>query len=360
MFGKWPARAVLRLLSDMVKRALLACFLATLAGCANIPPEPPDVPDIAVSEPEPLPPPQQVEQEPLPPEVEAPPPAEAIEPPPRVKAAIVLSDRSPAFERVATELVPLLDQTLLYNLSDKSLSPEDAFAAVAESGAAVVIAIGRPATEAAAAWSTIPVVYCQVFNYAAPDELSVPVKGVASLPPLSAQVEAWKQLDPELESIGAILGIGHEDLLREAMLASAANSIALHYRIARSDRETLYMFNRMAPHIDGFWLFPDNRVLSVPVLEQIVSIAARHGVRIAAFNEALLEMGVALSTASDEADIAATVVAVAERIVAGDTDEIPDLTRLGKVRVAISPAMGGSSDTFAAGEAEAAGPKARL
>ncbi|MGH8168804.1 MAG: ABC transporter substrate binding protein [Woeseiaceae bacterium] len=344
----------------MVKRALFACLLATIAGCANVPPEPPDVPDIAVPEPEPLPPPPQVEQEPVPAEVEAPPRAEVIEPTPRVKAAIVLSDRSPAFEKVATELAPLLDQTLLYNLSDKSLTPKDAFAAVAESGAAVVIAIGRPATQAAAAWSTIPVVYCQVFNYVRPDDLSVPVKGVASLPPLSAQVEAWKQLDPELESIGAILGVGHEDLLREAKLASATNGIALHYRVARSDRETLYMFHRMAPHIDGFWLFPDNRVLSVPVLEQIVSIAARHGVRIAAFNDALLEMGVALSTASVDADIAATVVTVAEKIVAGDSDAIPDLTRLGKVRIATNPAMGGSSDTLAAGETEAGGMKGRL
>ena len=344
----------------MVKRVLFACLLATIAGCANVPPEPPEVPDIAVPEPEPLTPPPQVEQEPLPAEVEPPPLAEVIEPPPKVKAAIVLSDRSPAFEKVATELAPLLDHTLLYNLSDKSLSPEDAFAAAAESGAAVVIAIGRPATQAASAWSTIPVVYCQVFNYERPDELSVPVKGVASLPPLSAQVAAWKQRDPELETIGAILGDGHEDLLREATLAAAANGIELQYRIARSDRETLYMFHRMAPHIDGFWLFPDNRVLSVPVLEQMVSIAARHGVRIAAFNDALLEMGVALSTASVEADIAATVVAVAEKIVAGDSDAIPELTRLGKVRIATNPAAGSSSDTYAAGETGAGGPKDRL
>jgi ABC transporter substrate binding protein len=350
---------VLRLLSDMLKRVLSAWLLATIAGCANVPPEPPVVPDIVVPEPEPLPPPQ-VEQEPLPPEVEAPPRVEVIEPPPRVKAAIVLSDRSPAFEKVATELAPLLDQTLLYNLSDKSLSPEDAFAAAAESGASVVIAIGRPATQAAAAWSTIPVVYCQVFNYERPDGLSVPVKGVASLPPLSAQVEAWKELDPELETIGAILGIGHEDLLREATVAAVANGIVLHYRIAQSDRETLYMFHRMAPHIDGFWLFPDNRVLSVPVLEQIVEIAARHGVRIAAFNDALLEMGVALSTASVEADIAATVVTVAEKIVAGGSDAIPELTPLGKVRIATNPAAGESSDTYAAGETGAGGLKGRL
>src|SRR5690606_19538436 len=61
------------------------------------------------------------------------------------KAAIVLSGRSPSFERVAQELNQILEQPLVYDLSDKSQSPEDAFASVAESGAAVVIAIGHAA-----------------------------------------------------------------------------------------------------------------------------------------------------------------------------------------------------------------------
>jgi hypothetical protein len=342
---------------DMVTRALIACLLATIAGCASAPPEPPDAPDIVVPEPAPLPPPQR-EPPPLPdvrpaykPEVE----------PFNAKAAIVLSDRSPAFEVVATELGSLLEQPLLYNLSDKSLSPQDAFAGIAESGAAVVIAIGLPATRAATLWSTVPVVYCQVFNFEAPDGLRVPVKGVASIPPLTLQVEAWKQLDPDLQNIGAIVGEGHEDLIAEAKRATEANNVVLHYRIAKSDRETLYKFHRLAPGIDGFWLFPDNRVLSVPVLEKIVSIAARHRVRIAVFNDALLEMGVAVSTASVEADIAATVVSVAEKLVSGTGSTIPDLTPLRDVRIKTSTVTGGQSDTLAV-EREDAGvaTKARL
>lgn len=279
----------------------------------------------------------------------------------KVEAAIVLSDRSPAFEKVATELGSLLGQPLMYNLSDKSLPPEDAFAAVTESGVAVVIAIGLPAAQAAMSWSTVPVVYCQVFNLEEPDDLSVPVKGVASIPPLSLQVEAWKQLDPELQHIGAILGNGHEDLIQEAKRAAAANGVSVHYRIANSDREALYMFQRMAPRIDGFWLFPDNRILSVTVIEEIVRIAAHHRVRIAVFNDSLLEMGVAVSTASVEADIAATVVAVAEKIITGTGDMIPDLTPLDAVKISTRTAIGEQSDTFAAGTDEAGGaPKGRL
>jgi ABC-type uncharacterized transport system substrate-binding protein len=271
------------------------------------------------------------------------------------KAAIVLSDRSPAFENVATELGYLLDEPLVYNLADKSQSPEDAFAGISESGVAVVIAIGFSATHAAAQRSTVPVIYCQVFNFVAEDPVVVPVKGVAAMPPLAVQLEAWRRLDPELSNIGAILGDGHEDLIAEATRATAAHGVKFHYQTAGSDRETLYLFKRMAPDIEGFWLFPDNRILSIPVLRNIVEIAARHHVRIAVFNEALLELGVSLSTAAVESDIAATVLAVAGEVAGGDIDAVPDLTPLHKVKTRTGSRVGGSADAIAAGPGAAAG-----
>jgi hypothetical protein len=271
------------------------------------------------------------------------------------KAAIVLSDRSPAFENVATELGYLLDEPPVYNLADKSQAPEHAFAGIADSGAAVVIAIGFSATRAAAQWSTVPVIYCQVFNFVAEDPVAVPVKGVAAIPPLAAQLEAWRRLDPELRSIGAILGVGHEDLIAEATRATAAHGVKFHYQTAGSDRETLYLFNRMALDIDGFWLFPDNRVLSIPVLREVVEIAARHHVRIAVFNDALLELGVSLSTAAVESDIAATVLAVAGQVAGGDTDAVPDLTPLHEVKMRTASRASGSADAAAAGPGAAGG-----
>src|SRR5690606_24134902 len=130
-----------------------------------------------------------------------------------------------------------------------------------------------------------------------------------------------------------IVGEGHETLLAEAERAARGNELKLQFQIASSDRETLYLFKRMAPEIDGFWLFPDNRVLSIPVLRKMVDIADRHGVRIAVFNEALLELGVALSTAADESEIAETAVSVAQQIVAGKGDAVPDLTPLRSLNV---------------------------
>ncbi|HLU05388.1 MAG TPA: hypothetical protein VKZ91_02435 [Woeseiaceae bacterium] len=300
------------------------------------------------------------------PEQPEPPPAQEPEPPPKeaskqfdAKAAIVLSGRSLSFDRVAQELGQILDRPLVYDLSDKSQSPEEAFAGVAESGAAIVIAIGHSAAQAAMTWSTLPVVYCQVFNFKPGKGVRVPVKGVAAIPPLSLQVQEWLKADPELRRIGAILGDGHESLIAEAEAATAMNELAFQYQVAASDRETLYLFKRMAPDIDGFWLFPDNRILSIPVLRMMVDVADRHGVRIAVFNEALLELGVALSTAADESDIAEMAVSVAQQVVEGNGDSVPDLTPLRNLNVRESDRSSNAARTLAIGSHTRA-PNGRL
>jgi hypothetical protein len=352
------------LLRAFLMRVLFACIVTAVAGCASLPPATPDDPEVASPghehRPEPARPEEPVEvlseRTPVP------------DSPPMLaddvfgaNAAIVLSDRSTAYQGVATELAGLLNRPLIYNLADRNQTPEAAFAGIAESRAEVVIAIGLAAAQAATALSTVPVVYCQVFNFDSQREASVPVKGVAAIPPLSIQVEAWKGFDPALRSIGAILGEGHDALIAEATSATLANGLEFHYRIANSDRETLYLFKRMAPDVDGFWLFPDNRVLSVPVLRQLVEIAARHGVRIAVFNEALLELGVSLSTAAVEADIAETVLSVARQMASGADDSVPDLTPLRDLKLRGSSSSHDRSDAVAAGEGASGGaPRGRL
>jgi hypothetical protein len=261
------------------------------------------------------------------------------------KAAVILSDHSTSYESVAAELGNLLVEPVVFNLGDSGQSHEEVFADVAGSGVRVVIAIGLRAARAAAELSSVPVIYCQVFNFTEAKDVRIPVKGVAAIPPLSLQIAAWTE-------------IGHGRLLAEAAGAAVANGVSFHYRIARSDRETLYNFKRMAPEIDGFWLFPDNRVLSVPVLREMVDIAARHDVRIAVFNEALLELGVALSTAAVESDIAAAVISVAGEITGGAADSVPDLTPLRDLKLRAGGQRYALTGTLASG-ADAAGASSR-
>lgn len=328
-------------------RALSVCLLLVASGCSlfreapEAPPEPALEPIVITrSRREPPPPP---EPEAAPPEAH---PEPAPEPEPVVpqtgRIAILLSNRSPAYENVAIELSRQLGRFLLYNLGDRSLSPKTVFAGIADSDAEVVIAIGLQATEQAMALSPLPIVFCQVFNIDVSTSVA-PIRGIAAIPPLGLQVQAWKEMRPGLETIGAILGVGHEQLIAEAQVAAAESGVGFLYRIASSDRETLYMFTRMAREIDGFWLFPDNRVLSIPVLKEMLSYADQHQVEIAVFNPALLELGAELSVSSDHADIAATAIAVAERIMDGGLDDVPAWTPLSRVDVQTASAGAASS-----------------
>ena len=255
------------------------------------------------------------------------------------RAAIVLSDRKSAYENIATELGALLGDYAIYDLTDKSLTPRGVFSNIADFDAGLVIAIGKRAAIVANAYSKVPVVYCQVFNIAEIELDSDNLKGVAALPPLAMQVAAWQELNPGLSNVGAIVGGGHEDLIDEASKAAKSAGLTFHYRIARSDRETLYMFNRLTPDIDGFWLFPDNRILSPSVLRQMLSYASRHRVQIAVFNPELLDFGAALSTTAVDADIAATVVSVAHRVIRGDGESIPAVTPLNAINVQTNDAV---------------------
>lgn len=249
------------------------------------------------------------------------------------RVAIVLSDRKPAYENIAIELGELLEDYSVYDLTDKSLTPRAVFSNIADFDAGIVIAIGLRAATVANSYSQVPVVFCQVFNVADIDLNSDNLKGVAALPPLAMQIAAWQDLNPGLSNVGAILGNGHEGLIDEASRAADSAGLTLHYRIARSDRETLYIFNRLTPDIDGFWLFPDNRILSPPVLRQMLSYASRHRVQVAVFNPALLDFGAALSATSVDSDIAKTVVSVARRVMRGEGDSIPTLTPLNDIEV---------------------------
>ena len=249
------------------------------------------------------------------------------------RVAIVLTDRKPAYEDIAIQLGELLADFSIYDLTDKSLTPRAVFSSISDFDAGIVIAIGLRAATVANAYSAVPVVYCQVFNIADIDLDSDNLKGVAALPPLAMQISAWQELNPGLTSVGAIVGSGHDDLIDEASKAAESAGLTFHYRIARSDRETLYLFNRLTPDIDGFWLFPDNRILSPSVLRQMLSYASRHRVQVAAFSPALLDFGAALSATSIDSDIAATVISVANRVLRGDGESIPTVTPLNAINV---------------------------
>jgi ABC-type uncharacterized transport system substrate-binding protein len=264
-------------------------------------------------------------------------PAVAVPAPPRLPpVAIVITNSQAAYLDVAVELAGYFEDHALYDLGDESLPPGTVLRSINDSDATVVIAIGLRAAQSSVAMSDVPVVFSQVFNHKDHELLADNSRGVAAIAPLAAQLDAWKKINPALGRIGLIIGTGHDDLVADAELAALQHDIDLEVRIAHSDQETLYLFRRMIRDIDGFWLFPDNRILSTRVLNKMLVDANRQRVAVVAPNEAMLQMGAAISMSTLAGDIAAKVAGIVRRIQAGEIKKVPAMTALSEVRVAIN------------------------
>jgi len=308
-----------------VARLTVLTGILIISGCSVFGPDPVAPEPVVV-----IPPPEPVVVEPEP----APPPApRKVEPKPLPEVAIVLTGRQPAYEEVATELGNRLENFAIYDLSDRSQPPVAAFRLINDSHSGAVVAIGLRAAKSSLSMARVPVIFSQVFNYQEHNLITESSRGVSSLAPLDAHLSAWKKVDPTLARVGLIIGEGHGELVSEAEIAASKYGIELRVQETNSDQETLYHFKRMIREIDGFWLFPDNRVLSPRVLKDMLAQANRRQVPVAVSHEAMLSMGAAISVSSVAADIAATIIEVLKQINAGNIDDVPPLTNLSEVRV---------------------------
>jgi ABC-type uncharacterized transport system substrate-binding protein len=291
-----------------------------LAGCAA--PGPPT----AVPEPEPV----VVEAAPPPaPIVEpaAPPPAARPPEPAPAEIAVVLEADTPAHVAVADELVAALPPRR-YRVTRFTTADAPALDAL-KARPVTVVAVGAEAVHAArAALPAKPLVFCQVPDAAAAFKTGGPIWGVESMPPLSLQLKSWQAIDPSLRTIALIVSESGAALAEEARRAANALAADLVVETSASDRETLYLFRRIATSVDGLWLLPDNDALSPQVLRELLSYASTRGIGVLTFNEALLNRGALLTATAVPADVAATVQQVVARVVAGRTAGLPQLTPL--------------------------------
>jgi ABC-type uncharacterized transport system substrate-binding protein len=253
--------------------------------------------------------------------------------------AIVMTNNSPAYADVAVELAERLENYEVYDLGDKSLPPVSVLRRINDSESSVVVAIGLRAARSSVSMSEKPVVFSQVFNHHEHDLLSENSRGVAAIPPLDAQIAAWKKIDPTMVRVGVIIGEGHDDLIEEARLAAEKHDIELRVQVTHSDQETLYFFRRMVRDIDGFWLFPDNRILSGRVLQEMLHDANRQQVPVTVPSNSMLELGATLSISTVAADIARTIVKVIREIQSGKLDAVPPITQLSEIRVETNGAI---------------------
>ena len=247
--------------------------------------------------------------------------------------AIVLTNTQPAYADVAEELASRLDNYEVFDLDDRSQPPVSVLRLINDSNSGVVVAIGLRAAQSSVAMAEKPVIFSQVFNYQEHDLVGENSRGIAVLAPLGAQLAVWKKIDPSITRIGAIVGTDHDELIAAAEIAAERHGIELRMQVTHSDQESLYMFRRMVRDIDGFWLFPDNRVLSPRVLREMLSIADRQQVPVAVPQQSMLSMGATISFSTVAADIAATIVNIIRQIQSGELDQIPSITQLSEIRV---------------------------
>jgi hypothetical protein len=158
---------------------------------------------------------------------------------------------------------------------------------------------------------------------------------VAPMPPPTLQFAAWSEIDPALRRIGLITSQNMVSAARSAKAGASSIGAELVHRVSTSDRETLYLFRRLAPDIDGLWLAPDSEILSPVVIDEILSLAAEFGVGVLVFSESLLDRGGLVSVSAAPEHIADMVVDTIGRIRFEGADTVPPeiALREGEVRV---------------------------
>ncbi len=315
--------------THVLRKGALTLVAMLFAGCQVLqPPLPPPIEEPAEEPVEVVvvePPVVVVEPEPE--------PVKPAPPPPPPPVSIVLTNSQPVYADVARELTRQFENYRIYDLGKEDRAPAGVLRLINDSEPGVVIAIGLRAAISSIELSEHPVVFSQVFNYRHHGLLRENSRGIAALPPVDAQLAAWKEADPTVSRIGLIVGDGHDELITEAEIAAQRHGIELVVQVTGSDQETLYFFRRMIRDIDGFWLLPDNRVLSSRVLQQMLAEAKQQRVPVSVPSDSMLPLGAMISMTAQASDVAATIAKVVRRIQGGDMDRVPPITPLSKITV---------------------------
>lgn len=250
---------------------------------------------------------------------------------------VILSDNTSAYTEVARELTQQYDGRVeSYRIDGDSARAPEVRQRIQQSDRGVVVAVGLAAAQVATRLVNKQVIFCQVFNYEDAHLLATGMQGVSATPPVTEQFRYWKRLYPQLKDIGVVTGPGLHALLTEAQAAAREQYITLTHTEVRSDKEMLLAYKQMAPKVQGFWLLPDNRILSRESVRDLLAFSAKQGKQVLVFTPELLDSGALLSAESEPADVAGRVLSII-----GSTNRVEDapVLPLTRTRVRISMAM---------------------
>lgn len=303
----------------MHSRLIFILVMAILFGCA----QPKSVAPVPVPEPVTV----------------APAPVRKIHPP---QVVIFTSEDIPAYSEVAKSLAKQLGRrgSVLY-LTGNPLEDLRLAGKFQNEERTQFVSIGLPAAVAAKTLINKQMIFCQVYNYQDYDLLTPRHKGVSMLPSFTKTFNAWRALSPAAKQIGVISGPGFEDVIQSARGAAKAYGFTLLHEVVNSDKEYQYTYKNMSKKVQGYWLLPDNRVLSENMLRDIMTYSVRNSKQVAVFSEELLKLGGLFSTGSDYQDIANQVFQRLEQAQAQNKDTIPgpDIVYPDKMNLRINSVM---------------------
>jgi hypothetical protein len=305
-----------------------AAMLVT--GCVFTPPPPPV---------ETHPPAEPVVVEPAPIPRPSPPPEPAVvQPRPIPRTAVLVSDDIAEYMDVAEEIRRKDEAHVTVHSLDGKLTNAERALAELSGNADRLVAIGLLAATVGRR-AGVPMVFCQVYNYQDHDLLSPTSKGVQLLPPFSLQLEAWTGLSPRLERLGIVTGPAQDPLVAEIRQVVEQAGLTLTVATVQSDQEALLAFKDMTPSIDGFWLLPDNRILSPTVVREIMAYSIKHRKQVVVFGDGLLNLGALMSVSSDERDVADRVLGRFGNMSESGRLLGPDMQQLTKIHTDVNPVV---------------------
>jgi ABC-type uncharacterized transport system substrate-binding protein len=276
------------------------------------------------------------------------PPVAVVAPPKPspMEVVILVSEDNAAYSNVAKAIASKLgSRSFMRYMSGSQIQDIRMLAAYRNDRHKQFVSIGLNASIAAKTLTDSPVVFCQVFNYQDYELVSARHKGVSMIPSMSKTFGAWRALAPDITDVGVISGPNFEDVIQKAQAAARNFGITLHHVTVNSDKEYLYAYKQMADKVQGYWLLPDNRVLSGNILHDVMIFSVRNSKQVAVFSDnakfrdEMLNLGGLFSTGSDYRDIAQQVLDRLEQsrnsnTIAGDDIVYPD-----KLILRINPVM---------------------
>ncbi|HEY5993525.1 MAG TPA: ABC transporter substrate binding protein [Gallionellaceae bacterium] len=272
----------------------------------------------------------------------APPPVVVIPEPKRaaMEVVILVSEDTPAYSKVAKALSMQLGQrSSIRYLGGSQLENVRMLDAYKNDERKQFVSIGLNASVAAKSLVNRQVIFCQVFNYQDYGLLTSRHKGVSMIPSLSKTFTAWRALSPATADVGVISGPGFEGMMQVASSVARSQGIALHYEIVNSDKEYQYAYKQMADKVQGYWLLPDNRVLSENVLRDVMTFSVRNSKQVVVFSDELLNLGGLFSVTSDYRNIVQLVLDRLEKAQGKEDVPGPDIVYLDRAILTINPVM---------------------